>query len=504
MKPVNSLLFLFFICLTAIGLHNHAMWLDETSCWLVARDSNSFGEMLQNNANGGHPIIWNLLLFILSRFTQSIIAMQVLHLCISATAAYLFLRYSPFSVLFKTGVLFSYFIFFEYNLISRSYDLSWLLIVVFCTLYMQEKKNYLLLTITLILLANIHLFSLFVSLPLFIITLYSYSKEATNIKRNLILYCLLFIAAVSFSLYIIIPPEQTLIVRQTAGHYTDYGRISKALSYFVRGYYPLPDFTDVHYWNTNYIVNHAKILSIALTPSLILIPLVLFYNKPLVLLLFHIPNLLILLFIFRLQLLTSVHYKGYLFMLLIISLWLSKDESLTRNYFSAKWTERLNKRKTWTYIPFISSILICQVAAGAYAYYKDVTSPLSEGKEVANYIKTNSPDALVMIEPYYQGPAVAGYLGKKVYYPEKNMFGSFVNWDSIPHMSRNALYNSITNRINATTEKNIALVLAYSDDSIKAMQHYIETSNYIIKEKKEFTRGAIRSENYVVYLIEKK
>ncbi len=510
MKWNSLLLLILFIILTIIGLANHAMWLDEANCWLVARDSHSFSEMLVNNCNSGHPLIWNILLFILTRFTANIMAMQVLHLVISATAAYLFLRYAPFNLLFKACVLFSYFIFYEYNIISRNYSLAWLFLIIFCVLFLREKKNYFLLVITLMLLANVHLFAMFTAIPLFIMTLSDYSLHNKNNKRIILLYSLLFSVAVVAALIIIIPPQQTLIIRQNAGHYLNYGRISKALSYFVRGFYPMPDFTDVHYWNTNFIISHLKIIGLLLTPFLFIAPFFVFYNKPFSLLIFYVPNLLILVFIFRLQLLTSVHYKGYTIMLLIIALWLSKDERLTGNFIkSSKWQSKLTNLKTYSYIPFMYSILLCQVVAGIYAYCKDVTVPLSEGKNVAAYIKANSPDStLVMIEPYYQGPAVAGYLDKQVYYPEKAAYGSFVNWDSVMHIPRKDLYDCIAEKMNNTKIRQFAIVLAFGDDSIKTMQNYIETrlskQDYSIKERKEFDKGTIRSENYVVYLINKR
>ena len=510
MRWNSLLLLLLFITLSALGLARHAMWLDEANCWLVARDSNSYTEMIANNCNSGHPLIWNTLLFILTRFTANIIAMQVLHLVISSTAAYLFIRHAPFTLPFKTCILFSYFIFYEYNIISRNYSLAWLLLIVFCMLFMREKRNYLLLVSTLVLLANVHLFALFTAIPLFIMAMTYYSLENKNSKWPLLLYSLLFSIAIVVALIIIIPPQQTLIIRQTAGHYFDYGRISKALSYFVRGFYPMPDFTDVHYWNTNFIISHVKIIGLLITPLLFIIPFFLFYNKPFALVTFYVPNLLILFFIFRLQLLTSVHYKGYTIMLLIVALWLSKDERLNANFIrTGKWKERLANLKTYSYIPFIYSILLCQLVAGIYAYYKDLTTPLSEGRNVATYIKANSPDStLVMMEPYYQGPAVAGYLNKQVCYVEKARYGSYVNWDSVMHIPRTDLCDCITEVMNKAKNKQFAIILAYGDDSIRAMQNFIETriskQDYSIKETKEFDKGTIQSENYIVYLIDRK
>src|SRR5437868_8612021 len=90
-----------FLVIALIGILNHEMWRDELHCWLVARDAHSFAQLYQNRSYDGHPVLWYALLYILTWFTVSPVAMQVLLLILAAGSVYLFNRFSNFTVLQK-------------------------------------------------------------------------------------------------------------------------------------------------------------------------------------------------------------------------------------------------------------------------------------------------------------------------------------------------------------------------------------------------------------------
>src|SRR5690606_23248229 len=99
--------YLFFLAilyfgLSLIGILRHELWLDESHHWLISRDSGSFSELIANTRYEGHPILWNFLLFLISRLTLNPVWMQLLHIVISTAAVGLFLGKAPFSLVFKT------------------------------------------------------------------------------------------------------------------------------------------------------------------------------------------------------------------------------------------------------------------------------------------------------------------------------------------------------------------------------------------------------------------
>jgi hypothetical protein len=114
---------------TALGLRGHAMWFDELQAWNIARASHSLPDLYANLRYEGHPILWYLPLYVITRFTGDPHWMQVLQWTISTATAALILFRAPFAIPIRIAVLASYFLAFEYGVISRSYGMSTLLVV---------------------------------------------------------------------------------------------------------------------------------------------------------------------------------------------------------------------------------------------------------------------------------------------------------------------------------------------------------------------------------------
>jgi hypothetical protein len=118
-----------FVVLGYIGILHHEIWLDEAHHFVLARDSNTLNELYYNNRYEGHPLIWNFLLWCICNFFPSVFAMQLFHLCIGVCNAAIILWYSPFKLYQKILLCFSYFLFYEYSIISRNYGISLLFIL---------------------------------------------------------------------------------------------------------------------------------------------------------------------------------------------------------------------------------------------------------------------------------------------------------------------------------------------------------------------------------------
>lgn len=114
-----------FLCV----LLAHPMWFDEMQAWNIARGSGSLTDLVGNLRYEGHPIGWYLLLYGITRATGDPRAMQALDFVIVVATFALILFRNPFPYLFRLGLVASYFVFFEYGSISRSYSLAVLLLV---------------------------------------------------------------------------------------------------------------------------------------------------------------------------------------------------------------------------------------------------------------------------------------------------------------------------------------------------------------------------------------
>ncbi len=183
----NCLVLVFFV-LSFVGILNHEMWRDETQAWLIARDSSTLTDLYENLKFEGHPALWHLCLFIITKFTHNPFAMQFFHILIATAIVWIFVKLSPFNILQKTLFTFSYFPFFEYNLISRNYNLALLFVFIFCYLFTKKKRNYILLFSSLALLANTNVYGLLICLcssaTLIIDTIRIYRIDKSQLNRK--------------------------------------------------------------------------------------------------------------------------------------------------------------------------------------------------------------------------------------------------------------------------------------------------------------------------------
>jgi hypothetical protein len=119
-----DLLFVLLAVYNAIRLFRHAMWRDELQAFMVAAASNTPLDLFAKLKYEGHPGLWHLLLWVVTRFTTDPVAMQALHLVIALGVWVLVWRLSPVG---KLLLLLSYYLFWEYFVVSRGYALGVLL-----------------------------------------------------------------------------------------------------------------------------------------------------------------------------------------------------------------------------------------------------------------------------------------------------------------------------------------------------------------------------------------
>ncbi|MCB0795477.1 MAG: hypothetical protein KDB88_12130, partial [Flavobacteriales bacterium] len=129
-----------FACWLFAAMGQHGMWLDEMQHWCLARDSNDLVDLFHNTRNEGHPPLWHLLLFFITRTTSDPVAMQVLHGLIALCSIYLVLWHAPFPLSWRVLLVFGYFFAFEYAVISRNYGPT--LLALLCATSCYRNRNY--------------------------------------------------------------------------------------------------------------------------------------------------------------------------------------------------------------------------------------------------------------------------------------------------------------------------------------------------------------------------
>lgn len=463
-----------YIACIVFGVIHHEMWRDEFQGWMIAKESASPVELINNLRYEGCPLLWHLCLFALTKLTDNPLSMQLFNVAVSSASVYIVARYSPFNRFQKTAIAFGYFSLFEYGIISRCYALGNLFLFGYCAVVCSNlKKGKLALAVTLLcLLANTSFYGALIAACLALQLVYSEvlqrrkdrgaldspgrieastsveastrfgkrgsASQTTGIYASgrlpVVMLGLLAIV-LTLSLVQVIPPPDgfkgdwrywEIFVK---GDPT-WTRMCKAISNVLVSYVPFPDFANgfafwessmfrnVHPWQRLWI---AASLLLFGTYSLFLI------GRRGMLISYSVGTVAQLAFSFYV-LLGSMRHVGQLFMLLIACLWIGLQYQSPPHADNGLF-EKLRQWSNKVAMPLFSVILITQVLAAAYGYGQELVRPFSSTGDVADYLKQNHLEkSLIAVWPDYLGVGLAAKLDRKVYTFGAAKETSFTSW----------------------------------------------------------------------------
>ena len=118
----------------------HEPWFDESLAWLIARDS-SLSEILFTAPHyEGHPSLWHLVLMPFAKSGAPFeLSLGLVSLIFSGLAIWIFIYKSPFKRIFRLLMPFTYFMFYQFGVVSRPYCMVMLAIALMALTY--GKKN---------------------------------------------------------------------------------------------------------------------------------------------------------------------------------------------------------------------------------------------------------------------------------------------------------------------------------------------------------------------------
>jgi len=479
-KPIISntkfaiILTILFSIVAGIGMYNHEMWRDELEIFMKVTANLSLFKISYYSSIA----YYSFLKVIVNLFPHPAMAYQICHLMFITMAVFIFNRYSPFSYLQKILFTFSYFMLFEYGIISRSYSFTILLIFITIYLITRKKQNYILDAIVLLVLANHHLFGAFASISLtgyaLLHTINRLKTMHPGQKRQFFIAIGLFIAGwglISAQYYTL---ESTGPGFTTAGPAPYYMTIRTIWNAFV----PIPEISNYNFWNTNIIpfpigypknidleIEYKNIITAIISIGIFIISMVIFSKKIPVLITFTLHTLLQLLFLQYI----SVHfirYQGYLFIIFIYNWWL-------------------------------------QFAAGVFAYYKDIKHPFTASYKAAEFIQANGLEKHTMVGfiDYIVEP-IAAHLNKEIYYPQIDSFGTYVDWGNVSRYRPCTINKVLDSAVQLLSEHNKNILLILSSKLMrnnKPVERGLITQGIEIRKIEEFRENIVGNEKYFLY-----
>lgn len=408
--------FLIYVAIVGVGMHYHELWLDESQHFLIGRDSDSLSGLYWNMRYDGHPRLWNFMIFFVTHFiSSSYIGMQVLHWLIVAGAAWLFLRYAPFTLLVKVLILSGYYFLFEYSVLSRNYAPGILLLFGVCVLLREPRKYLLWIGVLLFLMCNMHLFFAFAAMGVFFYLAIEYRKEWVNVR--FLLFTLLFVAGfVCVAIQTRTPPEENFH-HAYPREWLSGTNLSFAALGVIRGWLPLPQIGELrsgHFWNTywmndrhiNGVVCFILFVSFLVFPGMLL-------RKDRKAMVFYFVALFWIFAFFIVTQQSANRYFGMVFIYFLAALWMAGGLPELPKLLQA----------------CFYGIVFLQVGLGLVALQQDISGPFSSSKEAVDFLREKGLDKkTIILDGYNGGPMISAYLGRKLYCTTTRSEGSYVIW----------------------------------------------------------------------------
>lgn len=390
------------------------MWRDEYEEYLQARDSDAiFG--LKKTMSQGHAMLWQSCLWVITRFSHNPIWMKVFHGIIASSFAFVLLFKSPFKIWQSALLLCSYFLLFEYALISRCYAFGVLFFFVFSFLYSKQKKITLQSSIVLFLLANTSVYAMMLTA---VMCLWIFINEKLYFfkKRDVNQFFGLIIAGVGILLaYMQIKPgdDNSFPVHRVILPFDKY-RFDVAITQFFSAFVPICKFQSKFFWNTNILMDKMGVVSWYLPLAVFVLVTIPFIKKWKILLLWLMGVGLILFFQYHTGF-RFARYYGHFFIFWIVCFWLMQsfyNENLKLNNI------------------IFAIILVSQSIGGILMYNADRIQKFSTGYDAAAWLKNHGYSKHYMIASVdFAMSPIAAELDRKIYYMQHKALCSYTKWD---------------------------------------------------------------------------
>jgi hypothetical protein len=415
----------------------HEPWKDETQAWRMAIDSHGIGELVRNARYEGHPLLFHLILQAVGLVSRSWWAAVVVHVVVACIAAWLVLRYAPFTRLQKVLLVFGYWSAYEYSVVVRPYGLGMMLAFAACAAWVAPRRRVVWTVVCLFLLANTTAMGTLLAMALAAAFAFDWAWPDDVARRPSTRTLVIAGVAVAVVALLVLYVAVAQIRPPADADYQGEPRNPVALSrwdlasiptYELRALYPMVLTTDGVMWNRWVFEARSRYeLALVLCLSLLMLAIGLaIAARRRVSLLFYLVGTGGFLVFFGFLFPGTAHHHGYLFIVWVCAAWLawsaapSERPRLLRRFTGG--VERIRGNL------FVIS-LIPPVIAAAEVATGDVFTSFSDATHVADVIRRQGlADAPLIAVVRSHAQAVGAFLDRPVVYPLERKTLTFVYW----------------------------------------------------------------------------
>jgi hypothetical protein len=484
-----------FVGVACLGLIHHELWRDELQSWGITATSPSLSEMLARVRYEGHPALWYVLLYALNRVSSNPTAMQALHLAIATSAVYIFCRFAPFTRLEKMSVVLGYYMVYEYAVISRNYALGVLGLFLFAALKPRLPVGSLWLALLLTVAINSNAYAAIIAFMLTVMEVWLVFRSSAKVDwLRLSLFIVIVGAGTVVALGEALPlPDSSprVLYSHTV---VDRDNVGGTLMKVWQAYVPIPR-RGIDFWNTN-IFDKGGIsvgslspfsIQVMLSLGLIILSLWLLGRRPRFLLLYSFGTMALLSFM-HVKMYHGLRHSGHLFILLIVCIWLLKQQDEEQRVVKAVGASR----PAWNSARSIAltALLVAQPLAAGRALEREIRFAFSSSSAVASYITSHGLLDTVMVgTKHYIASSVALSLNHPIYYAESDRIGTFVVWKAGRRRLAPAQIIEKVEALSRAERRNVLLISSYEFGDSGPLKRLVS-----------FTDNVISDERYILYL----
>jgi hypothetical protein len=415
----------------------HEPWKDETQAWRLAIDSHGVADLVHNARYEGHPLLWHLMLQVLGHLSRSWWAVVVLHVVIACAAAWLVLRYAPFTRLQKVLLVFGYWSAYEYAVVARPYGLGMLLGFAACIAWLAPRRRVVLTVVCLLLLANTTAMGTLLALALVAAFAFDWAWPDDVARRpgtrTLLMVGVVAAVATLAVIYVAaaqIRPPADAAYQGSAPPALSLWDIGSIPTVEMRALFPLVLANDGVQWN-RWLIKPDSRYSLALVLLLTLVFLAIglvIASRRRVSLLFYVVGTAGYLVFFGFLFDGTAHHHGYLFIVWVITAWLAWGAAPSeRPRVLRRLTDGVERMRGNLFVISLVAPVLATVEMAA----ADVLTPFSDVPHVADVIRSAGlVDAPTIAIVRSHAQAVSAFTDRPVLFPLEGVTRTFVVWGS--------------------------------------------------------------------------
>ena len=408
--------FLLYVIVAGFAIANHELRGDEIHSWNIAKASGSIADLINNSRYEGHPPVWYLILWSISKFTHNLAYVQVAQLILACSVAFIVLFYSPFPFITRILIPFGYYFLFEYAILSRNYAVGILPALCICYIIQKDFKYKLPLYYALLFfMSNTHLVALILAGCLhlyFLLLTYEQNKKVNRLLPHILSGILVFLPA----LYFIFPPSDSGLTISILASKFDTPHLGIIAYAPLRTFIPVPAWWEYNFWNTQFLLvlqldkGMLRPFTLLLSIGVLGVVWLVLKDSKKSLTLFVI-NLSLTFLVSAIFPLTAQRYIGFIYIGFIVAYWLRCYEM------------PVSRKYNW----LIHVLLCIQIVAGIFSISKDIRLPFSNFYRV-NELINEVPANEKIVTDYWCVNTISAFSDSTFYCIGLDSMPAFLQW----------------------------------------------------------------------------